>query len=187
MVLRVVFDILKKREGLSLTAYPDFGSDLGKICRREGLKLTEYTQVPHWKNYDGKPWTIGFGHALGNWPGKEISLEEAETILRRRIREFEKEVVKICEGIKFKPNDNQFAAMICFSYNCGADDLYDIVKEVKLTQENDDSHWKFCDELKRYAHSRGELIPELKRRRIEEATLFMKPISFKNVGGDSSK
>lgn len=87
-------DLIKRFEGLELTAYPDPGTG-------------------------GEPWTIGYGHTGGVKPGDKVTEAEAEEILRQDLRKFEDCVnayvaVPITQG--------QFDALVSFAFNvgCGA-------------------------------------------------------------------
>jgi len=53
---------LKMEEGLSVTAYPDPLSPLGRECARRHIDPRKYRTVPGWQNLAGDPWTCGYGH-----------------------------------------------------------------------------------------------------------------------------
>jgi lysozyme len=84
-------DLIKKWEGLSLKAYKDM----------VGV------------------WTVGYGHTGRDvLPGQVITLEEAESLLISDLYFFE---AKVMEEVHVPLNDNQFAALVSWTYNLGAD------------------------------------------------------------------
>lgn len=178
MAISKTLEILKRREGLSLTAYPDFGSDLGKHCTNANIKLTNYQKLEHWNNYKGNPWTIGYGDTEGVFQNSVITEKEALDRLKRRVWEFEKEVVIFCGKYKFVPNDNQLTAMVCFAYNLGVDDLYEIMKHRSLDFTQYEHQHFFAREMLEYVRIRGVFSKAQSQRRWEEATLFLTPPKF---------
>lgn len=84
-------DLIKRFEGLRLTAYPDPGTG-------------------------GDPWTIGYGHTKGVKPGMKIAENWAEELLRDDLAEFEAAVnglvtVRLCQ--------HQFDALASLVFNIG--------------------------------------------------------------------
>ncbi len=62
--------------------------------------------------------TIGFGHVIkSNELFDEITLSQAEELLKTDIEQFEKALNKLISGIKL--SQNQFDALISFIYNVG--------------------------------------------------------------------
>ena len=88
-------DLIKQFEGLHLKAYPDPATG-------------------------GKPWTIGYGHTKFVEPWMRISRGKAEDFLDDDIRHFSSGVREL---IPVKLTDNQFAALVSFSFNCGLGNL----------------------------------------------------------------
>src|SRR3546814_12847795 len=82
-------DLIKRFEGLRLTAYPDPATG-------------------------GDPWTIGFGHTKGVKPGMVITAEKAESFLREDLREFEEAVERL---VTVHLCQHQFDALIAFTFN----------------------------------------------------------------------
>jgi len=84
------------------------GLDLVK--RSEGLVLTAYRDAVG-------VWTIGYGHTGADVkPGLKISQAQAETLLRKDLSRFETGVRSL---VKVPVNTNQFSALVCFVYNVG--------------------------------------------------------------------
>lgn len=176
MINQATLDLIKNFEGLSLDAYPDPFSSLGKLCTVHELKLTDYRKVPNWKEYRGDPWTIGYGDTKLIFPGMRITAAKAEKMLLQRIGEFESAVQDICKSAKFSPNSNQYGAMVSFAFNLGPHTLQDVVKETHLNGYNRSSWDTFTAKMLEYDHSDGEVEEGLKRRRQAEVELFRKPV-----------
>lgn len=84
--------LIKAFEGLSLVAYPDPGSS------------------------DGLPFTIGYGHAGADvFPGDRITEDEAEELLRRDLRHFERGVEELIPGLRI----HEYGAVVSWAYNVG--------------------------------------------------------------------
>src|SRR5690606_31851608 len=83
---------------------------LAHIKKWEGCKLTAYKDV-------AGVWTIGYG-STGNHvkPGMKITQSEADALLRKDLDRFERSV---SSHVKVPLNDNQFAALVSFSFNVG--------------------------------------------------------------------
>lgn len=87
-------DLIKRFEGLELTAYPDPGTG-------------------------GEPWTIGHGHTKGVKRGDRITAEQAEAFLREDLRHFEAAVSRLAP----KTTQGQFDAMVSLAFNVGEGNL----------------------------------------------------------------
>jgi lysozyme len=80
-------------------------------------------------------WTEGYGNVIRDPSGRMLkgksdkdlaykytlvnTKEDAEKQLYENIESYAKKVEKICYRHNFKPNENEFAALISISYNCG--------------------------------------------------------------------
>ncbi|WP_140921096.1 lysozyme [Limnobaculum xujianqingii] len=90
------------------------GIDL--IKRFEGLVLTAYSDPAT----GGEPWTIGYGHIEDVKPGDKISEQEAEEFLKDDLKQFESEVSSL---VNVSINQNQFDALVSFAFNLGSNAL----------------------------------------------------------------
>ena len=61
-------------------------------------------------------WTISYGHTSNVRPNQSITREEAEKLLREDLRMYEHHVENTVKGL----NQNQFDALVSFTYNCGS-------------------------------------------------------------------
>src|SRR3954469_23948859 len=83
------------------------------IERNEGCVLHAYPDPAS----GGDPWTIGYGHTAGVYPGMKIDQAQAEELLDEDLEKFGDGVL---EAIDDTPaGDNQFAAMVSLAYNVG--------------------------------------------------------------------
>jgi lysozyme len=87
-------------------------SDAGKkfIEREEGLRLQAY------KDTKGI-WTIGYGSTSGVQPGMIITQQQAEEMLEQDLLTAENAVNKY---VKVAMNDNEFTALVSFTFNLGS-------------------------------------------------------------------
>ncbi len=167
-------ELIKRKEGLSLKAYPDMGSPLGQACRKEHISHLDYEKLTGWAGLDGAPWTIGYGDTTRVRPGMTCTEDEALKLLYKKVAQFVEEAEVICRRIKFSPNENELAAMVCFTYNLGADDLLQLARKSRLTDAEPYGRNRFAQGMLQYCHQDGEYVKGLYNRRKEEAALFTK-------------
>lgn len=84
------------------------------IRKWEGLQLTAY-RCP------AGVWTIGYGHTGPDvWDGKKIDIFEANILLRQDVRTFEDSVNS---AVKVAMSQGMFDALVSFTYNVGGSNL----------------------------------------------------------------
>jgi lysozyme len=117
-------------------------------------------------------WTIGYGHTAGGkndgsiHAGMAIDEQQAEDFLRQDLAGFEQAV----DGaVATSINDNQFAALISFSFNLGAANLR---SSTLLRVLNEADHFAAAGEFKQWSKAGGKRLAGLVRRRISERNLF---------------
>lgn len=145
----------------------------------EGLKLLTSFEGLHELKYgpDGEyieayqdpvgVWTIGWGCTEGVYPGMKINRAQAESLLRQELEKFEAAVTNC---VKVQINDNQFSALVSFSYNVGA---YALFKSTLLKYLNQGKYQEAADELLRWDKAKGKSFLGLARRRRAERSLFL--------------
>ncbi|KAL8718363.1 MAG: hypothetical protein Q9225_004489 [Loekoesia sp. 1 TL-2023] len=113
--------------------------------------------------------TIGYGHACQ--PDSEcdninppITKAEGQALLKSDAATF---VNCINKDVKVALTQNQFDALVSFTYNLGCGNLEDIAAYLN---RNDFSG--ATSAMKQYTHAGGEVLPGLVRRRQEEVDLF---------------
>lgn len=135
------------------------------IKKYEGCKLEAY-KCP------AGVWTIGYGHT-GKVGGKaicsgmKITSAKATLLLKSDLAAFEKAVAN-CKYLTFKPNQNQFDALVSFAFNCGTGSLNALVKNrsAKVVSEK----------LLLYNKANGKELVGLVNRRKAEKALFNTPV-----------
>jgi lysozyme len=150
------------------------------IKRHEGY-------VPHVYLCPANYLTIGYGHLclegdyylggkklseLYNFDSEElkkfkISYLEAEEILKNDLRKAEWSIVRL---IKKPLSDNQFAALVSFTFNLGGGALQRSTLRQKL---NRGEYEMAANEFRRWVWSNGRRSKILIRRRNEEKVLFL--------------
>lgn len=138
------------------------GVDL--IKSYEGLRLKAYKPVAAEKYY-----TIGYGHYGPDVsPNDTITYYEAEQMLMRDLVLFENHV-KNPANVPLPLNQNQFDALVSFTYNCGAGNLKKLCKGRNYDE--------ISNAMQYYVHGAdGKKLPGLVRRRQDEIRLFNKEV-----------
>lgn len=127
----------------------------------EGCRLTAYKVAGANEQY----YTIGWGHYGPDVKrGMKITQTEADQLLKNDLKTYEGYVEKYCSGLSL--NDNQFAALVSFTYNCGAGSLQTLVKGRTVEQ--------ISNALLLYNKAGGNVLAGLVRRRKAEQALFNK-------------
>lgn len=139
------------------------GLDL--IKRWEGLRLTAY------KDAVGI-WTIGYGHTTEAGPpapkaGMKITDEEAEDILKRDLRQYERAVTK---AVSIVPSSNQFAAMTSLCFNIGPANF---AKSSVVRLLNVGKPREAADAFLLWNKAGGKVLKGLTARREDEKKLFL--------------
>ena len=105
--------------------------------------------------------TIGYGHTGSDvYKGQTCTKEEATKWLAEELHTCEKAVSKY-KGL----NQNQFDALVSFSYNCGTGALAKVMQVADPTEK-----------MKLYTKSKGIELKGLLRRRKAEIELFNTPV-----------
>lgn len=118
-------------------------------------------------------WTIGYGHTAGVKAGDIITQETAESYLRNDLVTYEKAVINY-DGI-YHFNQNQFDALVSFTYNCGAGNLKNLTQSGKRTIA------QISEKLLLYNKAGGVTLLGLQRRRAAEKVLFDTPIKSDKI------
>lgn len=135
-------------------------SDKGKniIKKFEGCRLTAYKPIAAEKYY-----TIGWGHYGADVTANmTISQERADELLTEDLKKFEDRV----NGTGLTLTQNQFDALVSFTYNCGAGNLSSLVKNRSLNE--------IADAMLLYNKGADKkVLPGLVSRRKLERDLFL--------------
>lgn len=144
------FNFIKNKEGCILYSYDDFDKSYPKKFITEGMAVVGTL-------------TIGYGHTGSDVKkGMKISLDEAERLFRQDLKKFEQAVNNV---VKIPLNQNQFDALVSFTFNCGKGNLETLVKG-----RNTDV---IAIKILLYNKSKGKVSKGLINRRREEQKLFL--------------
>lgn len=114
-------------------------------------------------------WTIGYGHTKGVGPDTRCTEAQAEAWLVDDLEEAEDAVSRL---ITVTLTENQFAALVSFTFNLGAKALATSTLR-RLVNEHDFSG--AANQFLHWAHAGGKLLLGLQRRRQAERELFLTP------------
>lgn len=134
------------------------GIDL--IKKYEGCKLTAY------KCPAGVP-TIGYGHTQGVKMGMTITQAQADAFLKADIKPLESILNKM--GINY--TQGQFDALISWLFNFGIGNFNSSTLKKKILTKASDI--EITDQIIKWVNVGGKAMLGLKKRRIEEANLFL--------------
>lgn len=138
-------DLIKSFEGLRLNAYPDPATG-------------------------GDPWTVGYGSTKGVKKGMTITVQEAE---QRLIMDLQDACKAVERYVTIPLNDNQFAALVSFTFNVGAGNL---AVSTLLKRLNEGEYGSVPMQLMRWNRAAGKILNGLTRRRTAEGDLFQRPV-----------
>ena len=111
-------------------------------------------------------WTIAYGHTKGVTSGLTCIPAQGEAWLREDVATAESTVEKYDKIYHF--TDNEFAALVSFTYNCGQANLNTLLKNGKRNRD------EIRAALPLYRKANGKVLVGLWRRRNEELALFNK-------------
>jgi lysozyme len=134
--------LVKRWEGCELTAYPDPGSG-------------------------GEPYTIGYGHTGGVKPGQTITEAQATKFLREDLGIAAERLWQRIGAIVDELTDNQYAALLSFVFNVGANPNWTIWKRLKARQFD-----QVPGELIKFVNASGKKMQGLVNRRTAEIRLW---------------
>ena len=133
------------------------------IKRFEGCRLTAY-------KCSAGVWTIGYGHTSGVHSGQAITQAQADALLRKDLEKFERYVNSTAYvPITAQLNENQFAALVSFAFNCGQGNLKRLCAGRNTVQ--------IAAAMPQYCTAAGRKLPGLVQRRAAEVALFNTPVT----------
>lgn len=126
----------------------------------EGCRLTAY-KCP------AGVWTIGIGHTGNIKAGQTITMERAEQLLKQDLVTYETAVT--VWNYMYNWNQNEFDALVSFTFNCGTGSLRNLLKNGTRSRA------EIRAALPLYNKDiNGRQLPGLVRRRQAELNLFNK-------------
>ena len=134
----------------------------------EGLSLIKKFEGCELKAYRcaANVLTIGYGSTKGVTEDMEITKEEAESILKEEMHEYEGYVNDM---VKVPLKQNQFDSIVSWVFNLGSTNLSSSTLLKKL---NNSEYDEVPSQIKRWNKAGGKVLDGLIRRREAEALLF---------------
>ncbi len=113
--------------------------------------------------------TIGYGHVVldSEQIDEPLSEEDGTLILAKDVGKAERAVLR---NISVPLSDNQFDALVSFTFNCGAGALQrSTLRMLVNRQEYEDA----AEEFPKWCRANGKIIHGLLRRRLDEREMFI--------------
>lgn len=157
--------------GASAAEVMTTSSDAVKILKAE----EGFSKTPYW---DYAQWTVGYGtkcpdDMLDYYKQYGITEAEAESLLCTYLSLFESEIIKFMTRTGVTLNQNQFDALVLFSYNCGSGWSYEtsgtFYNAIANGATGNDLIYAFC----RWSSAGGQVQTFLLRRRLSEANMYL--------------
>ena len=130
--------------------------------------------IKKWEGFRGSAyldpvgvWTIGYGHTKDVLPGHVMTEPEACQLLEQEVKIYENAVRSL---VSSPLTQNQFDALVCFSYNVGIGALS---QSTLLRYLNEGNYKAAADQFLRWVYGGGEVLPGLVSRRQQERSLFL--------------
>lgn len=111
-------------------------------------------------------WTIGYGTTQGVSRGQRVTEKQASAFLARDLTRFENAVKNL---VKVPLTQNQFDALVAFTYNCGANAL---ASSTLLKLLNARQYQLVPAQFLRWNRGGGRVLAGLTRRRRSEVWLW---------------
>ena len=140
------------------------------------LKLEEgFSTYPYW---DYAQWTVGYGtkcpdDKLEEYRQNGISEEAAEELLRDFIANFESELHSFMVRTGRQLSQQEFDALMLFSYNCGTGWAYDANGGLYNAVVSGATGSKLVNAFARWCNAGGQIKTFLLRRRLCEANIYL--------------
>ncbi len=112
-------------------------------------------------------WTIGYGHTKTAYEGRLAIKKTCERLLAEDLVEFEEYVDTL---VKVPLTQNQFDALVSWTFNLGPGNLQESTLLKKLNQG---LYAEVPTEMRRWNKAGGEVLDGLVRRREAEVSLFL--------------
>lgn len=135
------------------------------IKKFEGCRLDSYL-------CPAEKWTVGYGHTKTAKPRQTITQDKADFLLALDLADAEAAVSSI---VTVPLNENQFSALVSFTFNLGAGALK---KSTLLKKLNAGNYASVPEQLRRWIHIGSAPSLGLVRRRKAEIELWEKPVKL---------
>lgn len=136
----------------------------------EGLTLIKQWEGLELKAYlcPADVWTIGYGHTATARESMVVTEQDAERLLLRDLALFEAEVSR---AVEVALSDNQFAALVSWTFNVGVQAMR---RSTLIRKLNQGDYASVPSELARWNKVGSRVVPGLSNRRAAEAGLWVR-------------
>ena len=135
-------------------------STVNLIKTFEGFRAHAYKDV-------GGLYTVGYGQQDGVTEGMQVTVFEADQMLRQKLARIAEEIAPI---IRYECSENQFSALCSLVYNIG---VRAFKRSSLLKKLNEGSLDEAADQFLRWSFVDGKQVPGLLRRRRIERRVFL--------------
>lgn len=156
-----------------------------------GLELIKsfegFDAYPYW---DYSQWTVGYGTSCGTdkntYPSQYedgITEVEATALMLEKMTSYVNAVNNFMKSYEVKLNQNQFDALVSFSYNCGAYVWNKPLDDFALKRLLVEGNWaeeEITEAFLLWVKAGGQVLNALVKRRTREATLFNSDIDIQS-------
>ncbi len=162
-------------------------AESGLSFSAEGLRILKaeegFSSKPYW---DYAQWTVGYGTKCPDdkveyYTQNGISEAEAEALLQTYIARFQSEIEKFITKTGITLNQNQFDALILFTFNCGSAWTYDANGGLYNAIASGATGNTLIDAFTRWCNAGGQIKTFLLRRRLCEANMYLNGVYSKTV------
>ncbi|MBR3979516.1 MAG: SH3 domain-containing protein [Oscillospiraceae bacterium] len=176
----------KRITGLILAIVIVFGlmpfgvrGDNALTISQEGLNLLKkeegFSRKPYW---DYAQWTVGYGtkcpdEKLEEYQKNGIPEEEAEALLRSFINRFASAINQFAAKNNLTLTQNQFDALMLFSYNCGTGWMYSETGTLYNAVISGATGNQLIHAFTLWCNAGGQIKTFLLRRRLSEANIYL--------------
>ena len=142
------------------------------ILSQKGIALIQSFETCKLYSYPDQRgiWTIGWGHTLGVLPYLTCTSDEADEWF---LQDTQRAVDGVNFYVKVVLNQNQFDALVSFTYNVGvgSEEHSTLLKDI-----NSKNFVAATAQFLIWNHVNGQVDPGLTRRRTAEQALFLEPV-----------
>lgn len=140
--------------------------------------LKEYEGFAAYPYYDYGQYTVGYGtecpkDMYNHYMEYGITKEEAESLLRNYVAAFESDLNKLADNAGRTFTQNEFDALVLFSYNCGSGWAFTSDSNIRKAVVSGATGNELIYWFVRWCTADGTILNALVNRRLSEANLYL--------------
>ena len=174
LILAVMLLVSAVPAGVSAQELMAASEDAIQILKKE----EGFSAKPYW---DYAQWTVGYGtkcpdDKLEEYKNNGITEEAAQLLLQSYIEQYENELHKFMSRTGVVLTQNQFDALLLFSYNCGTGWSYSTSGVLYQAIVGSATGNELINAFSRWCNAGGQIKTFLLRRRLCEANMYLNGI-----------